>query len=320
MSALNKNLKAEQLFSKLWGAHTKITPSAVKMRDLFKEKKHDNLKIDHISFRSVGYKETGLNRFENVFKKYDYEVKGEYKFSDKRMDAIHLEPKDGDSKLPKVCVSQFNIDESPGWVQENILSCLGSCTNYNPNALLEWGAPWDKSFSQYQKISNYSEYVGWFYAHGFVPDHFSISVNSLNKFHGIYDVNYFIQDNGFDLNLDDGSVKRDKAGRLYQSSTLADIVPVVFDDPNHLHGKVEYDIPGGFTELAQRGFEKNSKFFHGFISESCEKLMTSTHRDKSHSDFEKKNSLAINSVVRQIEHEAKDKELLDAESINFVKN
>ena len=324
MSVLNKSIKAEQLFSKLLGMHAKITPSALKIKELFKKANIDNIKTDHISFRSVGYKETSLSRLVRSFNRYGYDVKGEYDLADKHMDAIHLEIKDQyqdkDSDSMKILISQFNIDESPEWVQEEMLSCLHSWGKYNTNELFEFSAPWDKSFDKYNQLSDYSEYIGWFYAHGFVPDHFAIDACSLKGFNGIYDINYFLQDNDVELNLDGGSIKRDEKSRVFQSSTIANMVPVIFNDPSNMNGKVEFGVPGGYMEIIQRGFDENSKLFNGFSGESCEKLMTSTHRGKSYSDFEKKNSLAVNSVVSQIEYEAKQKELLNAESMNFFKN
>ncbi len=279
------------LFDKLWDAHLKITPSALKVRKLLHSAGETFVKTDHISLRSVGYKETGITRLANPFLQNGYEIKGSYNFSNKDMEAVHLAPTKAlanqVNNLPKIFISQLNMDDYPYWFQAQFLSCIGSFANYNPHDVATWGAPWSKSYTQYEKIADISEYAAWFYTHGFVPNHFTVDVNELARFKDINTLNDFISDNGVKLHENGGVVKGGSDKKLLQSSSVADVVGVDFEG---MAGRVRARaVPGGFNEFAQRETVSTGDKFDKFISTSAEQLFTST--DREHTEAENKAAL-----------------------------
>ena len=305
-SNIKKDSQIQSFFQQLWQSHLKITPSTKKIIYLLankdashnldekkinkiNDKLKNKIKVDHISFRNVGYKETGLSKFTRAFSQHGYEVKNTYDLSHKNMDALHLAPKNENSKLPKIFISQLNIDTAPDWVQESLLSCIGSCANKDSHDFLQWGAPWDKSYIHYQKLADYSEYAGWFYNHGMVANHFALDINSINNCEDIYEVANYLQNHNIKFNTDGGIVKGEGSNKLLQSSTIADLVDVSFNNPEDLNGKIDIKVPGGFNEFSQRENISSLKSiksssltpFEGFISSSAEKLFTSTDRCNS---------------------------------------
>ena len=115
-SNIKNNSQIQSFFQQLWQSHLKITPSTKKIIYLLANKDASNnldekkinkindklknkIKVDHISFRNVGYKATGLNKFTRAFSQHGYEVKNTYDLSHKNMDALHLAPKNENSKL-----------------------------------------------------------------------------------------------------------------------------------------------------------------------------------------------------------------------------
>lgn len=125
------------------------------------------------------------------------------------------------------------------------------------------------SYETYEKLRVESEYAAWLYVHGFRANHFTVSVNSLQGFGGIEEVNGFLKEKGILLNSSGGEVKGSKEQLLKQSSTMADIVPIEF-----LEGIRE--IPACYYEFAERFRDSSGKLFSGFIAGSADKIFEST--------------------------------------------
>jgi hypothetical protein len=114
-----------------------------------------------------------------------------------------------------------------------------------------------------------SEYAAWFYVFGFRANHFTVSVNALKKYDTILKVNQLLKENGFLLNSSGGEVKGTMNDYLQQSSTMADIIPVDFEEGT-------FNIPSCYYEFAQRYTLPNGKLFSGFVAQSADKIFEST--------------------------------------------
>ena len=124
----------------------------------------------------------------------------------------------------------------------------------------------------YEKYLKESEYAAWFLAHGFGANHFTISVNALNKINSLSDLNEILVQNKLKMNNNGGLIKGSEALGLEQSSTLADHVQVQFSDG-------AFYIPGGFYEFSQRYKNtENGRLFNGFIEASADKIFESTNK------------------------------------------
>ncbi|KOO10708.1 succinyldiaminopimelate aminotransferase, partial [Vibrio xuii] len=74
-------------------------------------------------------------------------------------------------------------------------------------------------------------------------NHFTVSVNQINAFSEVKDVNDHLRESGFSINEFGGEVKGSPEVLLEQSSTMADKVPVQFTEGSEI-------VPGGFYEFA----------------------------------------------------------------------
>ena len=68
------------------------------------------------------------------------------------------------------------------------------------------------------------------YVNGFCSNHFTIDVNKLDTFDSLEGVNEFLKENGFIMNTSGGEIKGSSAQLLEQSSILADVVNVEFEE------------------------------------------------------------------------------------------
>jgi len=126
------------------------------------------------------------------------------------------------------------------------------------------------SFEIYSRLRDESEYAAWFYVFGFRANHFTVSINSLQKYNNISTVNEFLKNKGFLLNSSGGEIKGTPEELLQQSSTMADIVKVKFVEG-------EFEIPACYYEFAQRFKDANGMLYSGFIAKSADKIFESTN-------------------------------------------
>jgi hypothetical protein len=129
-----------------------------------------------------------------------------------------------------------------------------------------WGPP---SYETYEMLRKESEYAAWLYVYGFVTNHFTVSINSLNKLNTIQKVNQFLKDKGFMLNSSGGEIKGTPEELLEQSSTKAGLLEV-----NFVEGT--FEIPSCYYEFAIRYPDTDGKLYSGFIAKSADKIFEST--------------------------------------------
>jgi len=138
-------------------------------------------------------------------------------------------------------------------------------------AFLYGGRLWDLDYATYELLAAESEYAGWLAAHGFGANHFTVSINQLEQFTEIQEVNHLLRHNGFLINESGGEVKGSPEVMLEQSSTMADRVSVSFLDG-------EQEIPGGFYEFAKRYPMADGELYRGFVEASADKIFESTNQ------------------------------------------
>lgn len=263
---MNKN----QLLAKLWDQYADITPSAKKIHDLLEEK-GEEIKNDHIAIRTFNDKRVSIEVLERPFLNIGYEDKGEYFFDSKKLFAKHYEHAT-DKKAPRIFISELELEKCSPKLQETVKSILDSCDQnvFNSPELVLSGSVW-KSSSQmvYKSLLDESEYAAWMYIYGFRANHFTINVNALKDFDSLQELNTFLENKGWKLNASGGKIKGTPEQLLEQSSTLADLYSINFEE-----GPLE--IPSCYYEFALRYPMSNGELYQGFIASSADKIFEST--------------------------------------------
>ncbi|WP_236978427.1 DUF1338 domain-containing protein [Membranihabitans maritimus] len=256
------------VIEELWEQYIKLCPSAPKIHNLLQDK--GELRNDHIAFRTFSDHRIDKNVLSQRFLEMGYSVQGNYYFSQKKLNAIHLEHKNPHN--PKIFISELLLKEFSNNLQSVLNAAIDSIPDkyWGNKDLIHKGRLWSNpSYSVYETLSKESEYAAWMYVYGFRANHFTIYANDL-QFKGLEELNIFLVNNGFVLNNHGGVIKGSKSVYLEQSSTLADKIEFPF-----IEGV--YTIPGCYCEFAYR-YPRGSTIFQGFVTESADKIFESTDR------------------------------------------
>lgn len=261
----------DTFFANLWQDYLTITPSAKKVHDLLGGANDtQDLINDHVAFRTFNIDKINLDKLAAHFIALGYQEKGQYRFEQKKLVAKHFEHTD--TSKPKVFISELLVEEFSPQVQEIIHRMvnnigLDAATN---DGFLYSGTHWQVTSSEYQTLLEASEYAAWMSAWGFRANHFTVSVNHLEHFQVLADVNSKLKQAGFVLNTSGGEIKGGADVHLAQSATLADKVEVTFADKALL-------IPSCFYEFAQRYTLPCGNLYQGFVAASADKIFESTN-------------------------------------------
>jgi hypothetical protein len=241
-----------------------------KIVDLF-DREGETIKNDHIAFRTLDYPAINIDVIARPFVQKGYAAKGEYLFKDKHLFARHFDIPDNPG-APRVFISQLILSEFSEKLQrlfrDNLESQLPEKFD-SANLIFSGSLLKPLSHKIYNELREESEYAAWFYVFGFRANHFTVSVNALKKYDTILKVNQLLKENGFLLNSSGGEVKGTMNDYLQQSSTMADIIPVDFEEGT-------FNIPSCYYEFAQRYTLPNGKLFSGFVAQSADKIFEST--------------------------------------------
>ncbi|NMS52677.1 2-oxoadipate dioxygenase/decarboxylase family protein, partial [Vibrio parahaemolyticus] len=125
----------------------------------------------------------------------------------KKLIAKHYEHPD--PKQPKVFISELKVEECSSELQEIVKNLVAQvdADKLNDSAFLHGGRLWDLSFADYQTLAKESEYASWLAAHGYGANHFTVSVNQLNEYEEVKQVNDHLRTAGFTINENGGEVK-----------------------------------------------------------------------------------------------------------------
>ncbi|MEH0760353.1 DUF1338 domain-containing protein [Vibrio sp. 16] len=257
------------LFQPLWNDYIqRLCPSAEKVHQLLQE--DEALINDHIALRTFNVELLGIATLAQPFLDAGYTPCGDYVFESKKLVAKHFEHPD--PTQPKVFISELKVDECSAELQAIVAKLVEQvdASQLQSPEFLYGGRLWDLSYADFQTLAKESEYASWLAAHGYGANHFTVSVNQLNAFNEVVDVNNHLRDAGFTINEFGGEVKGSPDVLLEQSSTMADKVPVQFTEGTEI-------IPGGFYEFAKRYPMSNGELYPGFVAASADKIFESTN-------------------------------------------
>lgn len=257
-------------FEELWKQYTEKTPSAQKIKTLF-ETEGNTVFNDHIAIRTFNDPRVHIDVLAKPFIALGYEFKEEYYFKTKKLYAKHFEHK-SDPNAPKIFISELLLEEFSVDLRDivkNILDAVDPKIFLQEDLILK-GRIWSNlSFDVYQKLLSSSEYAAWMYVNGFCSNHFTVDVNKLDTFENLSQVNDFLKQNGFKMNVSGGEIKGSPSQLLEQSSILADVVTVEFE------GNVK-EITSCYYEFSYRYQNRDGIIFSGFIADSADKIFEST--------------------------------------------
>ncbi|MGF1721617.1 DUF1338 domain-containing protein [Vibrio kyushuensis] len=258
----------DTLFGALWNDYIeRLCPSAEKVHQLLRE--NDELINDHIALRTFNLAPLGIETLAKPFLDVGYVACGDYEFESKKLVAKHYEHQDPNQ--PKVFISELKVDECSVELQQIVAKLVEQLdhSNLKGHEFLSGGRLWDLSYADFQVLAKESEYAAWLAAHGYGANHFTVSVNQLNEFDEVKQVNDHLRTSGFVINEAGGEVKGSADVLLEQSSTMADKVAVSFTEGIEI-------IPGGFYEFAKRYPMANGSLYTGFVAASADKIFEST--------------------------------------------
>ena len=264
------NYSLPQLLDLLWKDYIETNPPAQRIHDLFTSK-GENVINDHVAFRTYDHPRINIDVLGKVFADLGYSEMGDYHFVKKKLYAKHFEH--SDSQMPLIFISQLKTTEFDNELQsiiEGLITQIPLEFTQNQSFVFS-GKPWEISYENYTKLKEKSEYAAWMAAFGFRVNHFTVSINHLKGFNGIYEVNQFLKDNGFQLNESGGEVKGSPKDLLEQSLTIAYNKEIKFSDGSHV-------IPACYYEFAMRYPKSDGNLFRGFIAGSADKIFESTDK------------------------------------------
>lgn len=260
----------QNLLNAMWVDYGRMNPGALKIHKAF-ENEGETVLNDHIALRTLNLPHIGIEAMAKVFKKHGYKECGDYVFTDKKLYAKHYEHPD--ESLPKIFISELELEKVSPKVRkimetlaEKVTPAMVDKTEFTMS-----GRPWNISHATYEELAKESEYASWVAAYGFRPNHFTVNVNVLKKYNDLPKLNRFVESLGHRLNKSGGEIKGSPEVYLEQSSTMAELIPVKFDDGT-------FEIPGCYYEFAKRYALENGKLYQGFVAKSADKIFESTNK------------------------------------------
>lgn len=256
------------VFAALWEDYTALTPSAARIHALLGQ--GAPIINDHIALRAFAVPGFGVDALGAHFLALGYHEGGNYRFVKKKLRAKHYQHPD--PTVPKVFISELLLEECSPALRERVMGLLAQMDGgavASPE-VLHSGRHWSLSHADYSALLEESEYAAWLAAFGFRANHFTVSVNHLEGYATLAEVNEALKAAGFNLNAAGGEIKGSAEVFLEQSSTLADVVPVGFSDGEHA-------IPSCFYEFAYRHRQPDGALYQGFVEASADRIFESTN-------------------------------------------
>ncbi len=257
-------------FEELWKQYCLKTPSAERIKSLL-EKEGDTVFNDHIAIRTFDDLRIDINVLAKPFISMGYKEISDYHFETKKLYAKHYEHPQNPT-APKIFISQLLVKKFSDQLQQTVQHLLDNLDSsvFDQEDLILRGRVWDTPlYKTYLALQNESEYAAWMYVHGFCSNHFTVDVNKLEKFNSLSSVNEFLKSKGFIMNSSGGEIKGSPSLFLEQSSILADIIAVEFQEGIKNSTSCYY-------EFSYRYKQENGELFTGFIANSANKIFEST--------------------------------------------
>lgn len=306
---ITKKEITRKLLNALWKQYLERVSYAKTYNDIVLDK-GGKVVNDHIAFRTLntftGEQPQGIEAMRQILTHMDYTPRGNYKFQQKKLNAIHFEHPD--PEFPKIFVSQLEVSEFPKEAQHLInesvkdtpdllsasvkellaqLDKEGNLSENDAEILVKeltgffvrpWKAPLKETVL---KLNDLSQYAAWTLLHGNSVNHFTAFINYQDvkewpdlqsTCDGLIAASVPMKD----------SIEGQKDSILRQSSTQAvkEKVEVINEK-----GEAETMLwTYAYYELAERGYVEengNRKLFSGFLGEQASQLfeMTRTKND-----------------------------------------
>ncbi len=266
---MTTQLSLNKYFENMWHDYCQLNPQAQIVYNSLTQF-GENIVNDHIAFRTFSHSKINIDQLAKYFLHYGYKQIANYKFKEKKLNAKHFEHHD--PLMPKVFISELDLDLMSEYTQEIVNQIVHEIDfqKMDHEEFMFGGRPWSAKFETYNKLANESEYAAWVYAHGYRPNHFTVYINYLKKLNDIKLLNDFLKSKGFTLNSSGGEIKGSPEDYLEQSSTMANKIPVQFNEGT-------FNIPGCYYEFAKRYKLPSGDLFQGFVATSADKIFESTH-------------------------------------------
>lgn len=270
-------MTVDTFFAKLWSQSCDLCPDVATIDKLLQEAGEQQIINDHVAFRTLAGPKTGLSALTPALTAMGYAVKGHYRFEEKKLNALHLEHETRGATAPKIFISELCIDELSPAAQKALSAVVEAIpqAQIGTTDLFSSGRHWPIDWHTHQLLAEESEYAGWFYAFGYIANHFTVSINHLQKYQTIEALNDFLEASDIALNNSGGKIKGDERVYLKQSATLAFKTQVT----GELDGQEETRaIPGIFREMAQRFNDDTGNLFQGFVEGNANTIFESTNQ------------------------------------------
>ena len=292
----------KELLDRLWERYIKRVSYANKYVELVTQK-GGRVVNDHIALRTfnthTGEQPEGIRAIKHILNCLEYKPAANYKFSKKKLTAVHFEHPD--EMFPKIFVSQLEVEQLPDWAQK-IINKTVKDTPYilsdNSIELLQkvkedgelpteaaellvadlvqyFRRPWRiPQKEDVLKINDVSQYAAWVLLHGNSVNHFTAFINHQNvaEWPDLETTCKGLEVAGVPMKE---HIEGEKGSKLQQSATKA--------VKEEVQVKGEYGVEKiiwtyAYYELAQRSFEEKSskKLFSGFLGEQAIHLFDMT--------------------------------------------
>lgn len=274
-------------------------PTAKAVLQLVRSADGDQICYDHFAFRTFGVNGHGIDSMSRFFLDFGYERREELRFPAKKLKAFWFSPPKVSTSyhgsgvngpLPRIFISELLVDQLSPEAQDIIekYTDISRCgKDYAALAIALGVLTWEKpSYPEFQQLARESEYAAWTLVNGYALNHVTISTHRLtSNLKSIGNLNQFIEENGFNLNSEGGTLKVSPDGLLLQSSTVADSTSFEFSDG------ITETVPCSYIEFAERLLlpqykdlppEKVEEFHRrdGFEVGNADKIFESTYKDQ----------------------------------------
>ncbi len=290
---------ATELFSRLWQQFIERVPYAATYKEMV-ESKGGKVVNDHIAFRTfntrTGEQPGGILAIRHILTCLEYRPVEKYKFPKEKLSAVHFEHPN--KTLPKIFVSQLEVENLPEWVQLliqgavkdtsyllsdksiellNVLKVNGELPSEAAGFLLDdlfryfrrpWGIP---NKEDVLKLNDVSQYAAWVMLHGNSVNHFTALINhqDVEDWPDLDATVEAMKAAGVPMKE---KIEGEKGNKLRQTATLAVKEDVEVKGENGIENII---WTYAYYELAERGFVTENgekKLFDGFLGEQAARL------------------------------------------------